>query len=101
MNIKSGFLWGTPKGFAIIGLIGIVGYFLFIEHREHIVDSLPYLLLGACLLMHVFMHRGRGHSTRPDDAESEMRRNEYRRGFEDGKNKARIQTRRESNDAGR
>jgi len=56
-----------PKGFwdsrysiglAILGLIA--AYFLLSEHRAHFVGALPYLLLLACPLMHVFMHRGHG-----------------------------------------
>ena len=91
MNVESRSFWGTPKGFAAIGLIAIVGYFLFVEHRQHVIDALPYLLLGACLLMHGFMHGGHGHSARPDDAESEIRRKEYLRGIEAGKKQSRLQ----------
>ncbi len=36
--------------------------FLFVEHREHLSGMLPYLLLLACPLMHIFMHGGKhGH----------------------------------------
>lgn len=80
MSVESRSFWVTPKGIAAIGLIVIVAYFLFMEHRQHVIDVLPYLLLGACLLMHGFMHGGHGHSARPDAAESEMRRKEPRRG---------------------
>ncbi|WP_198918885.1 DUF2933 domain-containing protein [Pseudomonas chlororaphis] len=44
-----------------LGFLAIVGYFLFTEHRAHVVPYLPFLLLLACPLMHVFMHRGHGH----------------------------------------
>ena len=30
------------------------------EHRAHFFGALPFLLLLACPLMHVFMHGGRG-----------------------------------------
>jgi DUF2933 family protein len=38
-----------------------IGALLFTEHRAHVLGALPYLLLLACPLMHVFMHRGHGH----------------------------------------
>ena len=45
----------------LVGFLLVIGYFLWMEHRAHVVEYLPYLLLVACLLMHVFMHRGHGH----------------------------------------
>jgi hypothetical protein len=44
-----------------LGFLAIAGYFLFTEHRAHILPYLPFLLLLACPLMHFFMHRGHGH----------------------------------------
>ena len=41
--------------------IAIILYFLITEHWAHIVPVLPWLLLAACPLMHLFMHRGHGH----------------------------------------
>lgn len=40
----------------LIGFLLIIGYFLLMEHRAHIVEFLPWFLLAACLLMHFFMH---------------------------------------------
>lgn len=48
--------------FVLIGFLLVIGYFLLTEHRAHIVPYLPFLLLAACPLMHVFMHGGHGHS---------------------------------------
>lgn len=42
-------------GFALIAF-----YFLYTEHRAHLFAALPYLLLAACPLMHLFHHHG-GH----------------------------------------
>lgn len=40
-------------------------FYLWSEHRAHLFGVLPYLLLLACPLMHLFMHGGhrrhRGH----------------------------------------
>ena len=99
MKSQAQSFWGTPKGFATIGLIGIIGYFLYIEHRQHIFDALPFLLLGACLLMHVFMHRGHGHGSDHKTADDRSAEESYRRGVEDGKRQARITQDRENNDA--
>lgn len=38
----------------------ITGFFLIAEHRAHVIPYLPWLLLAACPLMHMFMHRGHG-----------------------------------------
>ena len=39
----------------------IILYFLLTEHWAHIIPYLPWLLLAACPLMHLFMHGGHGH----------------------------------------
>lgn len=44
----------------LIGFLLVAAYFLFTEHRAHIVPFLPYLLILACPLMHIFMHGGHG-----------------------------------------
>jgi hypothetical protein len=45
---------------AFIVLLGIAMFFLWAEHRAHVLGALPYLLLLVCPLMHLFHHRG-GH----------------------------------------
>ena len=50
----------TRTNWVLIGFLAIVGYFLFMEHRAHFLEFLPWLLLLACPLMHIFMHRGHG-----------------------------------------
>ena len=42
------------------GFLAIAAFFLFSEHRAHALGALPYLLLLACPLMHLFMHHGHG-----------------------------------------
>lgn len=37
------------------------GLLLATEHRAHLLGILPYLILLACPLMHLFMHHGHGH----------------------------------------
>jgi len=38
----------------------IAGFFLVAEHGAHVIPYLPWLLLLACPLLHVFMHHGHG-----------------------------------------
>lgn len=44
--------------FLVFAMIG--AFFLFTEHRAHVIPFLPWLLLAACPLMHLFMHGGHG-----------------------------------------
>ena len=51
----------SPAGkWAYAGFVLIAGFLLFSEHRAHFFGVLPYLLLLACPLLHIFMHRGHG-----------------------------------------
>lgn len=51
-----------------LGFLAVAAFFLFAEHRAHFLGALPWLLLLACPLMHLFMHHGHhglhGHGTR-------------------------------------
>jgi hypothetical protein len=44
----------------LCGFLLIAGFFLLTEHTAHVYGALPYLLLAACPLMHLFMHHGHG-----------------------------------------
>lgn len=52
--------WRSRYAVGLVVIGAIAGYFLVTEHLAHVVGALPYLLLLACPLMHVFMHRGHG-----------------------------------------
>jgi hypothetical protein len=43
-------------GLLVFGAIALA--FLIAEHRAHVLGALPYLLLPAFVLLHVFMHAG-------------------------------------------
>ena len=45
---------------ALIGFLAIAGFYLIAEHRAHVFGYLPFLLLLACPLLHMFMQRGHG-----------------------------------------
>jgi hypothetical protein len=53
--------WRSRYGVGLIVLGSVAGYFLWTEHRAHLAGALPFVLLLACPLMHVFMHHGHGH----------------------------------------
>jgi hypothetical protein len=54
-----------PANLAFCGFLVIAAFFLLTEHRAHVFGILPYLLLLACPLLHLFMHRGHGKESNP------------------------------------
>jgi hypothetical protein len=47
--------------------LAIAVFFLWKEHRAHILGVLPFAVLLLCPLIHFFMHRGHnGHDHSPD-----------------------------------
>ena len=53
---------------AVAGLLIIAGWLLASEHQTHGWRILPYLLILACPILHLFFHRGHGaHDGRQDD----------------------------------
>ena len=82
MSKNSQSFWFTPKGLAALGLIAAASYFLLVEHREHVFQFLPFLILLLCPLMHIFMHGGHGEHHRH---ENESGQDAYQRGLEDGR----------------
>ena len=60
--------WRQTSGLVLIGFLAIATFFLLTEHQAHVLGLLPYLLLLACPLMHLFMHHGhRGHGGKGGD----------------------------------
>jgi hypothetical protein len=56
----------------LIGFLAVAAYFLWTEHRAHVLQFLPYILLLLCPLLHLFHggHGGHGGSDRNDDGGS-------------------------------
>ncbi|WP_316980381.1 DUF2933 domain-containing protein [Shumkonia mesophila] len=65
----------SPVGLIGLAILGVGGYSLWTNHREHVVDALVYLPLAACMLMHFFMHggHGHGHGTGSEQSQKEHR----------------------------
>lgn len=52
---------GLRSRWVLVGFLAVAAYFLWTEHRAHVIEFLPYLLLLACPLMHLFHHHGHKH----------------------------------------
>lgn len=52
--------WRSRYAIGLLVFGAVAAYFLLSEHRAHFIGALPYLLLLACPLMHIFMHGGHG-----------------------------------------
>jgi hypothetical protein len=50
----------SPAPLVLMGFLAIAGFYLVTEHRAHLYGVLPWLLLLACPVMHLFMHHGHG-----------------------------------------
>ena len=65
----------APRGFnwILVAFLAIAAFFLITEHRAHMLGALPFLLLLACPLMHLFMHHGHdthgGHNENAERSE--------------------------------
>lgn len=53
--------WRTRAGVAVLGFVLVAAFYVLREHWGHALGALPYLILLACPLMHLFMHHGHGH----------------------------------------
>ena len=64
-------VWGNPRGWKALTIVNhttiglrflITGgvFFLIAEHRAHLLGWLPWLIILACPLLHIFMHRSHG-----------------------------------------
>lgn len=52
----------SRKGWiAFAAFAAIAAFLLLSEHRAHVLGYLPFALLLACPLLHMFMHGGHGH----------------------------------------
>ena len=54
-------IWRSPLGLVLLAASAVGAYVLLTSHFDHVLQAVPYLILLACPLMHVF-HRGHcGH----------------------------------------
>ena len=50
----------SRTGIATLVAVSILGFLIYEGHGAHLLGYLPYLLILACPLMHIFMHGGHG-----------------------------------------
>ena len=43
------------------GLAAVAAAYVLVAHKAHVIEYLPFALLLACPLMHIFMHGSHGH----------------------------------------
>ncbi|HDT5895352.1 TPA: DUF2933 domain-containing protein, partial [Aeromonas hydrophila subsp. hydrophila] len=75
-------------GVAFIIIGSVAGYFLVTEHWAHFMGALPYLLLLACPLMHVFMHGGHGDNHENGDHGSDEKKQNIQKSSPDQNDKS-------------
>lgn len=63
--------WRSRGGIVAIGFLLAAAFLLLSEHRVHALGYLPFLLLLACPLMHMFMHHGHGHGRHAEHRRSD------------------------------
>ena len=51
----------SRAGIAVLAAVAVLAFLIYTEHIAHLLGAIPYLLLLACPLMHIFMHRGHQH----------------------------------------
>ncbi len=65
--------WYSRHNLVTIAFVVIILFYLITEHRAHVLGFLPWLILLACPLMHLFMHHGHGGH---DHSSHEEKRND-------------------------
>jgi hypothetical protein len=59
-------LWRSRGGIVLLGFLAVAGFYLVTEHTAHFFGALPFLIILACPLMHLFMHHGHGAHGKDD-----------------------------------
>ncbi len=48
----------APGRFVLLAAYAAAAVFVLVWHWRHLLDALPFLVVLACPLMHLFMHHG-------------------------------------------
>jgi uncharacterized membrane protein len=55
----------SKLGLAVCLLLAALGVYLIVTHTGHVLSAIPYVILLACPLLHLFGH-GHGHGHRKE-----------------------------------
>jgi len=72
MNDLARLVFASRTRLALVAATTIGAAAIGYDHRVHVIGALPYLMLLACPLMHLFMMHGHGGHERGDEAPSEI-----------------------------
>jgi hypothetical protein len=73
---RHGRLWSRTS-LALLGFLAIAAFFLITEHTAHFFGILPFLLLLACPLLHLFMHGKHGGHGEGDGDRADTRKDSH------------------------
>ena len=66
---SEGSFWTSRAFLVCLGFLVIGGILLWTEHFAHALGFLPYVLILACPLMHLFMHGSHGQGGHRHDSD--------------------------------
>jgi len=62
----------TTANIVFFVLLAIAAFYLVAEHRAHLLGWLPFVLILACPLLHIFMHGKHGKHGGGDGSDSKQ-----------------------------
>lgn len=74
---RDGFRWGPGATTLACALVAAAAVYLLVEHRAHLLAWSPLLILLACPVLHLTMHR-RHHAQHPGTHQTGSRRDTSR-----------------------
>jgi hypothetical protein len=57
----------SKTGIATAAAVAVLGFLIYTGHSAHLLGALPWLLILACPLLHIFMHGSHGSDHRHRD----------------------------------
>lgn len=70
----------SRTGIATLVALTVIGILIYTGHGAHLLGFLPYLLILACPLMHIFMHGGHHHHKDEAEAKPEDKKHSHKGG---------------------
>lgn len=70
----------SRTGIATLVAVSVLGFLIYEGHGTHLLGLLPYLLILACPLMHIFMHGGHHHSNDKQGGSNDAKKQQKHKG---------------------